>query len=58
MKRFEICKTVYRKSIKELGNNWYSEEKYRKYQIYDTKNQKWISIDEFIDIAKEKEITI
>ena len=56
MRRFEICKQTYRKSIKELGNGWYSDEKYRVYKIYDTKTQKWINIDEFIEIAKEKEL--
>ena len=54
--RFQICKTVYRKHIPELGGTWYTEEKYRKYEIYDTKKEKWITIDEFSKIAKEKEI--
>jgi len=54
--RFEINKIVYRKRIEELSGGWYTEEKYRKYKIYDTKKEKWISIDEFIEIAKEKEI--
>ena len=54
--RFEVNKIVYRKNIKELEGMWYTEEKYRRYEIYDTKTEKWISIDEFIEIAKEKEI--
>jgi len=54
--RFEIRKTVYRKHIPELGGTWYTEEKYRKYEIYDTKKEKWITINQFAEIAKEKEI--
>lgn len=56
--RFEIHKSTYRKSIRELGNGWYSEEKYRVYKIYDTKTEKWITTDEFAEIAKEKEIKV
>ena len=55
MSRFEICKIVYRKAIKDLPT-WYTEEQYRNYQIYDTKTMEWISVDEFSEIAKEKEI--
>ena len=54
--RFKIHKSIYRKLITELGDGWYSEEKYRVYKIYDTKTEKWITIDEFAEIAKEKEI--
>ena len=53
--RFEICKQVYRKNITELGGTWYTEEQYRTYEIYDTKTEKWITIDEFSKIAQEKE---
>ena len=54
--RFKIHKSIYRKLITELGDGWYSEEKYRVYKIYDTKTEKWITTDEFAEIAKEKEI--
>jgi len=54
--RFQIYKQVYRKNIKELGGTWYTEEQYRTYNIYDTKKEKWITIDEFSKIAKEKGI--
>ena len=58
--RFEIRKTVYRKRISELDTEYsidfYTEEKYRKYEIYDTKKEKWITINQFAEIAKEKEI--
>ena len=56
--RFEIHKSTYRKRIRELGSGWYSDEKYRKYKIYDTKTEKWITTDEFIEISKEKEIKV
>jgi hypothetical protein len=56
MRRFEIHQSTYRKRIQELGAGWYTDEKYRIYKIYDTKNEKWITIDEFTQIAKEKEI--
>jgi|TARA_R110000824_G_scaffold61170_1_gene162952 hypothetical protein len=54
--RFEIRRQIYRKSINELSGNWYTDEQYRKYEIYDTKKEKWITIDKFAEIAKEKEI--
>ena len=57
--RFEICKKVYKKRISELDTEcssvWYTEKQYRTYEIYDTKKEKWITIDEFAEIAKEKE---
>ena len=54
MSRFEISKVVYRKADREIPT-LHSEEQYRVYKIYDKKIQKWISIDDFAEIAKEKE---
>ena len=58
--RFKINRQVYRKRISELdteySSGWYTEEKYRRYEIYDTKKEKWITINQFAEIAKEKEI--
>ena len=56
--RFQINKIVYRKRLDDLDASWYSEERYRKYRIYDTKTKKWITTDEFVKIAKEKEIKV
>lgn len=58
--RFKINKQVYRKRISELdteySSGWYTEEKYRRYEIYDTKTKKYITINQFAEIAKEKEM--
>ena len=54
MSRFEIHRSLYRKAIPEL-RGYYTEEQYQVYKIYDTKKEEWISIDDFAEIAKEKE---
>ena len=54
MSRFEIHRSLYRKAIPEL-RGYYTEEQYQVYKIYDKKIQKWISVDDFAEIAKEKE---
>ena len=54
--RFEIRRQIYRKSINELSGNWYTDEQYRKYEIYDTKKESRSHNIRFAEIEKEKEI--
>ena len=54
MSRYESSKVVYRKADRDYPT-LHSEEKYRVYKIFDWKIRKYISVDDFAEIAKEKE---